>query len=206
MNTKYKWGVEYAVNGEIPDLPSDVVIKWKSKRGLSNICNVGELHWAIGLENEVVKFTIIDGRYKPKDYPLNEGDILRGTIQVEKLNKNDWHDRWELPPVGSVCAFYKNKSLLFNDEIDERWLDGDELEVLAHRIAENGEPVAVVWNVRDKYSICLVPAALKPLQFERDKVIETAMQVCNCRSDDWTAKGIMSDLYNAGMLKLPEEN
>lgn len=188
----YRYGVEYPTNGEKPDLPDDVMVRvFNDDIGWRSLW-VGKTVW-VSSES----FRIVDERYKPKS---NIEAPLCGKTAAQ-LERDNWHVLGKLPPVGSVCAFHKNEDFLYAPEIEERWLDGDELEVLGHRIGEGGTPVAVVWNVRDKYPSCLIKEALKPWQSERDKAVDKAHEIIGKSNREWCEM-----LYDAGMLKLPENN
>lgn len=86
---KYQYGVEYATNGEKPCLPDDVLIHWENKLGESGGCKVGKLAWGFGKAfSEVVKFRILDDRYKPSQLSqAGKLDIER--IDVISQNGND---------------------------------------------------------------------------------------------------------------------
>ena len=86
---KYEYMKEYETNGEKPDLPDDVFVRvyCKSSQRWSNFGSDTVESWEW---EDVLKFRIVDERYKPKP--------------------NDWHKRGELPPVGTECEYTKRES------------------------------------------------------------------------------------------------
>lgn len=86
---KYEYWKEYETNGEKPDLPDDVEIRYympSAGRWSNSISTVGRVRWTkIGRGGDISKFRIVDERWKPKP--------------------NDWHERGELPPVGTGCEY-----------------------------------------------------------------------------------------------------
>lgn len=84
----YKWGVEYPANGNRPDLADDVKVHVTGK------IDSNDLHVESAIWENVKKFRIVDGRYKPK--PTSKPEV------------DNWYERSELPPVGEVREGYIN--------------------------------------------------------------------------------------------------
>lgn len=88
---KYEYGVEYVTKGEKPDLPDDVLVRTQHNDG--EWLDIGPVsHWDWP---EIKKFRIVDERYKPKP--------------------NDWHERGELPPVGTGCEYIIGETRGYNE-------------------------------------------------------------------------------------------
>lgn len=108
----------------------------------------------------------------------------------KEQDMNDWYEKGELPPVGDIveCCF---NGLTFINTFVENWREGDQLEVLAHRVGENGAPVAVVWNKRDRYATCLISQAMRPLRTETDRLVDEALETLK---SDYATHLSISDL------------
>lgn len=171
----YKYGVEYETNGEKPDLPDCVVVDiktplWEAFGGFNKPIHIW--HWP-----DVEKFKVTDERYKPK--------------KEVKLDESNWHERGELPPVGSHV-----------DVVGEvQYGAGEEdCEVVAH--VENCAVIRISYGLG-----CFAPHVLRPTRSERDKVIEAAGNVWQMSKSKCTHESfctLIVDLHDAGMLKLPE--
>lgn len=73
-----------------------------------------------------------------------------------------------LPQIGSFCELKHDDNYHRLTPVEE-WVDGDKLEVLAHKDAGDGQLVAVVWNCRSKFAKGLVADLLQPIQTKREK-------------------------------------
>lgn len=82
----------------------------------------------------------------------------------------------ELPPIGTVCTFVDDPK--FEDTYNcskyrDDWNDGDEVEILCHKLVEiSGTPVAVVWNRRSQVSSSLVKQCLEKKKTEEEILTE----------------------------------
>lgn len=101
----------------------------------------------------------------------------------------NWHDRGELPPVGEECEVY----------IEQRncWA---KVKVLA----VDGD--YIVWrNGSDNKSyIGTNKDNVRPIRTEREKAIEAASKIAEEHNKSG-AKEFYGALYDAGLLRLPEE-
>ena len=107
-------------------------------------------------------------------------------------DKNDWHKRGELPPVGTVC---RRRFAASDDVVVTITYVGD--GVLCYR-DENG----IECSVESSY------VEFHPLQTERERLIHTVLHVINEKSAGRVSapiKFIVESLADAGMLKMPED-
>jgi|SRR5690554_725598 len=146
----YKWGVEYETNGEKPNLPDDVEVEWASHAQWVRVDKVCNLEW--GKSDPycvpITKFRIVDERYKPKEQEMN----------------NDWYEKGELPPVGTVC----------DAKIYPYALDKFEQAKVVYHSSKN---VVVVEYKSGDIGFLTAPADFRPLRTETDKLIEQAMSL-----------------------------
>lgn len=144
----YKWGVEYPTNGKKPDLPDDLVIEWDAGDGWMRT-ECFNLAWTIddGAERTITRFRIVEDRFKPK--------------QPESHSKpsvdNSWHEKGELPPVGTVCYCYNG-----TDEWDRVTIVGIDGE-------------AAVFNDAGKYNSAMA-VCFRPFRSEREKFVDSAYE------------------------------
>lgn len=109
-----------------------------------------------------------------------------GATGMNNEEKGDnWHERGELPPVGGKAK------LRIDDKICE-------VDVIAYH-GSGGSMRAWVYNMGRGYRTAL-PDRLRPIQTERDKVIEAAHAILGKSNREWCEM-----LYDAGMLKLPTD-
>jgi hypothetical protein len=109
---------------------------------------------------------------------------------------------WDLPPVGSMAVIdlsYVNLS----GTPQEKWKDGDQVEILAHKEGPFG-PVVVVWNIKLKETTSVIGSLLRPLKSEKERLIESI----SGRLRDWmdstqTVEDFAGGLYEAG-CRLPD--
>jgi hypothetical protein len=166
--------------------------------------------WTIGTHYEIVKdsdgdigvysddgdFYPIDHELKGSSYLTNDQKLVPITITVTEIEpKSEWVDG--MPPVGAVC---------------ELWVGGvfdDVVEFIGLR----NEYTAVFWRLnRDVPDAGELPTVdFRPLQTEREKAIEAAVDVIqnsygeNIIQDFITDndRRLMGALYDAGLLKAP---
>ena len=177
---KYEYMKEYETNGEKPDLPDDVLIKYKLRDGYESTSRIESIDFSVGGKlpntNEVISFRIVDERYKPKP--------------------NDWHERGELPPVGEVVEYTLcNSSIWYECEI----VSHNRLVISSKYIAndcDNGNGLMVVGD--------LMPIQFRPLRTEKDKLVEKAKEICKSW-DDSCGKSIPELLVDAGYRKIKQQ-
>jgi hypothetical protein len=151
----YKWGVEYPTNGKTPDLPDDVLFQWKNSFAETGASFSGRLDWRIGKSMEVVKFRIVDERYKPKE--------------PESLTKpdNSWHELGELPPVGVECEYKVERAKSF---------------IKCFFIGSNSSGNLVIEAFGRYCTYKREQIKFRPIKTEREKFVEAAIKaVSNCR-------------------------
>ena len=103
----------------------------------------------------------------------------------QKEDKRDWHKKGEFPPVGTVCEMQRGLgnftvvtiTYVSNDLIAWRFQNGQE------------------------NSICPSYCKFRPLQTERERLIEKAL---NTVKDPLSKEETIFQLVDAGMLKMPE--
>lgn len=170
----YKFGVEYETNGKKPDLPDDlrvsiISVRWEGFGGLST--SVGEYDWGYYADE---KFILADPRYKPKEQ-----------------NMNDWYEKGENPPVGTVCE------LLWGG------VSQGDVEIIAYR--NNGNKV-IFWRIdKDHVDSAEIPTAeFRPLRSERDTLIEAAEAILD-GCENVSNKAIATAFVNLGWRPTKEE-
>ena len=121
---------------------------------------------------------------------------LRPEEEEKMEDKNDWHERGDLPPVGAEFEFsrkgikWEELVMLFNDGI-------------SFLVASKTCPTA-----RWHYDCNYPGLRFRPLQTERERLIHTGLHVINEKSAGRVSapiKLIVESLADAGMLKMPED-
>lgn len=109
---------------------------------------------------------------KCNDLPLSDVPefAIRRIIPEPKRWTQADKDAGRLPDVGVVVFFNKDESLDYFYPINE-WLDGDELNVLAHVKAENGIDCVAVYNARYKCTTQLVIKSIKHIESPEEKAL-----------------------------------
>lgn len=126
----------------------------------------------------------------------DEFNQRKAELAAKEQNMNDWYERGELPPVGSVVSFHRSDK--YKDSIfTEQWCEGDHLEVLAHKKGE-AEDVAVVWNQRLNTACGIVLGCLKPIRTERDALVEKAEMDIHQNHSDMVSRHHIRTLIDAG--------
>lgn len=190
----YKYGVEYVTNSEKPDLPDDVEIEWfySERDEWFGGASVGSIYWV-----PVNKFRICDERYKPVLQQLTAGVIQSGTMSLDKINQSDnLHERGELPPVGSKWKHHNGNVYTVKGYANEK-TTSDKYPVTVIYQGENGN----IWcRPLSDWHRSMTDCT------ERDKVIEAALsQDCDPQEGMLSRKDFCIKLYDAGMLKMPED-
>lgn len=143
---KYEYGKEYETNGEKPNLPDDVLVVFKNTRGNQGKCRAEDVYW-----HNCKSFRIVDERWKP----------------------NDWHERGELPPIGTFCEVNTNRH-----GNSPMWGRCKFLGV------EDGYVFWLEWN-SDKIpcpcreDLDKVVGIFRPIQSERDVLVEKLSKAIN---------------------------
>ncbi len=118
------------------------------------------------------------------------------------MSNNDWHEKGELPPVGSkVIVNYLHGSF---DYVTN--MNGREAKILIHKKNPKGRTCAVFCTLdSDGYEEfhALTAGNFLPLKSDRDLAIEAASTIfINTRSD--VLSECLGRLYDAGLLRLPD--
>lgn len=178
----YLWGKEYPTNGNRPDLADDVEVWWKNTDNDEAFCKVGELHWD-WVSHPVTQFKITDPRHKPVDEAPDH------IVDANEKVGDSWHERRELPPVGTKC-------LCWFDNGRECWHECFVIGSIDSEIKNGYLAVSLVGEHERK----LVWAnEFRPIKSHREKVIEAAISIAR----GGLTKEMYSALYDAGMLVLP---
>lgn len=180
----YKWGVEYPTNGEKPDLPDDLEIKWLKPCGKwSGKVISGYFRWKGG-RAEVTKFRIVDERYKPvseiSEKQQNVSDLPENNQKTE--NVNDWYKRGELPPVDSEIEVYT---------------EGEEVRQI--HVVWSGDDVVFGWDMGAPFVYAHFSAEayeFRPIKSEREKFVEKACLVVKDKNHHLEA--VFGQLFDAG--------
>jgi hypothetical protein len=89
-----------------------------------------------------------------------------------------------------------------------KWVDGDEVEIIAHKRV-SGDLIPVVFNIRHETATAVVPSCLRPIRTEKERVVDAAMKQwigSNINTLEWRAReDFLGAAYDAGFLKMPEE-
>lgn len=132
------------------------------------------------------------------------------TINVwqRKSEKDRWIARpaWRgpedgLPQVGTVCEYHGDSPahLPF-----AQWRKGDRVEVIDHRrVALSLLPI--VFNLRDETATACLPSVLRPLKSDKERAIDAAV-AATILKDGPRIRAALSDIYDAGLLRLPEDS
>lgn len=154
---KYRWGVEYPTNGKRPDLPGDVLCNAICQDGSIlgyNDHTINDWHWPV-----LKAFKITDQRYKPADTSyLNVQPQDQSLTHSEEGLTHSWHERGELPPVGTQCEIF--------DTENKVWKIGEIVKVM-----DNGM-IAFVGHYFSGFSAD--PRMHRPIRTEREKFSDDA--------------------------------
>ena len=126
-------------------------------------------------------------------------DSLSGRAVMAEANSN-WHERGELPPVGSFVSYHDDDGYV-KSGYSKDWIEGDKLEILSHKTVSKMR-MCVVFNMRAENAQCLVAEGMRPIRTEREKVIEAAVKIYDDKKC-FSAESFASELHKAGMLVLP---
>ncbi|WP_270793865.1 hypothetical protein [Aeromonas sp. QDB11] len=122
------------------------------------------------------------------------------------IDRNDWFERGELPPVGTECEFCGGTG-----DADDPWhpdlMDGDRVTVIAHFECGIFTLAAFTFKSRNpNIATVLVEQAnygcFRPIRTERDKAIDEMKQHCPHHGSWDTVGRIYAEaLYDAGYRK-----
>jgi len=108
---------------------------------------------------------------------------------------NSWYERKELPPVGTECDYYWHERPL-------TWRPG---VILSSGFDEDKKCVCI--KVGEQLRICSTPGYFRPKKSEREKTIEAALAMdCKPQEGMLSRHDFCGVLFDAGLLKLPNEN
>ena len=115
--------------------------------------------------------------------------------QLAKLNhpvedKNDWHERGDLPPVGTKCEYAAIKQDSKAAIIPGNWYSGTIVAYYEGYVWTSDNGIRRLSNTR-----------FRPLQTERERWIETAGKVAVGSRNH---AEFLGRLYDAGLAKMPE--
>ena len=123
-----------------------------------------------------------------------------------RIDRSDWFDRGELPPVGTECEFCGGAG-----DADDPWhpdlMDGDRVTVIAHFECGICTLAAFTFKSRNQnIATVLVEQAnygcFRPIRTERDKAIDEMKQHCPHHGSWDTVGRIYAEaLYDAGYRK-----
>lgn len=176
----YLWGKEYPTNGKKPDLPDGVEIRIVGYSGqFLTVSFPGEVQHDYVNWDKSKYFIITDLRYKPK--------------QPESHSKpsvdNSWHEKGELPPVGSVCEYdFPNPDVSWQ-KVEVNYISG----MNAILTLETGE---------ERHTDNFGPKHFRPFKPEREKFVEAAERI----TDTTVADNIFGVLFDAGCRFVSQES
>lgn len=175
---KYEYGVEYATNFKNPELSGDVMVEAKHKDGVwhsGGADRVDEFYW-----KAFSHFRIVDERYKPTEKP--------NALTSDTSLTHNWFERGELPPGGTYCQL--------------QLTDGTGNWVNCFVIGVDDLGFCVCRADMD-YSASMSAASFRPIKAGREKAIEAATKLCD-EKKCFSAESFAGELYDAGLLRLPE--
>lgn len=154
----YKYGVEYPTNGKKPDLPDDFIVTTtvNDSRGWLEPSTVSTRRWELA-----EAFRIVGERYKPKQPAYASRDeMAKHSIIGDMQLDNSWHERGELPPVGTECE-------VSNCGSDFVWCKikymGSHICVVQHR------------NYNDQHYHLSGALRFRPIKTEREKFVDAGV-------------------------------
>jgi hypothetical protein len=111
------------------------------------------------------------------------------------MEDSSWFENGELPPVGAKCEF----------RVGNFWKPCE----IKGEAFDYGERVVLV-QAGDTAKLVTSKDKLRPIKSDREKAIEAAYKAVNARelsSIEWNAHAerIFNQLYDAGLLRLPED-
>jgi hypothetical protein len=183
----FKWGVEYPTNGNKPNLPDGIQVQRKSKYVLDPVVWNG--HVIIDKEtswDDTTAFRIVDERYKPK-----ESQGKPSVDGVKSKLDNSWHERGELPPVGTICESY--------DFTHSQWAKVKTLDAITGSL----EIACVTIDESEAYGRLFFGCKFRPIKSERDKFVEAALGIAE-EVGRANYRTIFSKMHDAG-FKAPDE-
>lgn len=110
---------------------------------------------------------------------------MREKLQDKPELDNSWHERGELPPVGTVCEFVSSAPTA-------------ECRIIAY----SDDQVCVLWSenkLLDVIDISSGKVKFRPVRTEREKAIDAACEAIGGVGDGELL--VIEKLYDAGMLK-----
>jgi hypothetical protein len=188
----YKFGVEYPTNGRQPDLPDDTMVatcKYMHQR-------VDETNWRM-----TTNFKITDQRYKPAD-EVSEVEKLGIMPPMNKSERciivpaptKPWFEAGELPKAGTKCMCYF-------DDGRECWHKCIFIGSIDSEMANGYLAVSLI----GKHELKLVWAnSFAPIKTDKEKAIQAADAVIR-KTSSAVDDVALNALYDAGLLRLPEE-
>lgn len=185
---KYEWGKEYLTNGKRPDLPDDVEVSVYGGNYSDVIVQVRFAPWTW-----IKRFKITDPCYKPVDEVSEISESKPDAETASEKPESNWHERGELPPVGSRFESY------FAKDTEPKWNKGKvAYSSNEHTILVFDDGEENYYETGDLKKI----AKFRPIRIEREKVIETACMFL-IKDSQMLPSELFAKLYDAGMLVLP---
>ena len=118
---------------------------------------------------------------------------------AEPEASTDWHERGELPPIGYECEF-----IGFTDRCteNEKQAKGQIVQIACHFDAQGCKVAGFIYRLRNGEILISQARAdrFSAIKTDRQKAIEKALEFFDIETTDFLGK-----LYDAGLLKLPEE-
>lgn len=195
----YKYGVEYETNGKKPDLPDDVLVSATSISGI----DLGDQYAGSSRRNwDIIKsFRIVDDHFKPVDadyFSESEVDENNDGVSISYKSEKSWHEKGELPPVGTECKM-KHPGIVdwvkVTIECYFNSVDGHSMVVISGHNYD-------VWD--ENYPVIRIDEELEflPLKTERERFVDVVTSLA-VKNDIVSQEDLAGALYDAG-FKAPE--
>ena len=194
----YLWGVEYPTDGKRPDLADDVVVWWENTDNDTAATTCGDLNWDWP-SHPVTLFKITDQRYEPVD-EATESERL-GIMPPVKKNEDckmpapakPWFEAGEFPPAGAVCEYKFQNPKYSWQPVTVNYISNLHAILTCHL---DGDEVHT-----DGYTA----ADFRPIKTDKEKAIEAAITAMQPNALTGTMAIWFGRLYDAGLLRLPDQ-
>jgi hypothetical protein len=129
--------------------------------------------------------------WKPSIHQWTDNEFLA----VRPTEQPAWNGEG-LPSVGTLCKFRGHNQK--EGIVIDNWLNGDPLEVLAHREVA-GIMLPVVYNKRHESASCVILDCLRPIKSERDQQIDALLSIFQTLPYFVFSRDMAADLYDEGV-------
>jgi len=139
------------------------------------------------------RWRAFDEEYQCWTAPLDEDDafIINNDGAQCIPRPTEWRGPEDgLPPVGTVCEASRHGG----------WA---ECEIIAH-VRSSDNRIEAVYQAADDWDWLSSPSNFRPLKSDKERAIDAAV-AATILKDGPRIRAALSDIYDAGLLRLPEE-